>query len=128
MPQHDLATPDAYFVQEGEDRYVPTRHVQGAWRATEQHVAPLAGLLAHAIETNDPRPGLRLARLHYEILGVIALAPTQVRVSTIRRGRTIEPGRGHRIDRGARGRQRPRLAPGRRRHQRRRRDRPAQPS
>ena len=90
MPQHHLATPDAYFVQDGEDRYVPTRHVQGAWRATEQHVAPLAGLLAHAVETHNPRPGLQLARLHYEILGVIALAPTQVRVSTIRRGRTIE--------------------------------------
>jgi len=53
-------------------------------------MAPLSGLLAHALERYKPRPGLALARVSYEILGLIGFAPTAVRVRTVRHGRTIE--------------------------------------
>jgi hypothetical protein len=53
-------------------------------------MAPVSGLLAHALELHAPRPDLVMARVAYEILGLIALAPTVVRTRTLRAGRTIE--------------------------------------
>ena len=81
---------EAYYLRLDADRFQPTVHVQGAWNDDEQHMAPLSGLLAHAMERHKPRPGLALARVSYEILGLIGFAPTAVRVRTVRHGRTIE--------------------------------------
>jgi hypothetical protein len=53
-------------------------------------MGPVSGLIAHAIERHDPRPELALARIGYEILGVIPDFATSVHVETIRPGRTIE--------------------------------------
>jgi hypothetical protein len=80
----------AYYQRLDAERFQPTDHVQGAWNEDEQHMAPLSGLLAHALERHDPHPGLVLARVSYDILGLIGLAPTQVRVRTVRHGKTIE--------------------------------------
>lgn len=87
-----MASPAAssYFIPTGADTYEPTIHVQGAWRSTEQHVSPLVGLLTHALEQHDPSPDLQLCRIGVDILGMIPLASTTVRVETIRPGRTIE--------------------------------------
>lgn len=82
--------PNSYYVPLGDGRYRPTVHAQGAWRDTEQHMAPVSGLLAHAIETHRPRPDLQLCRLTYEILGVIAAVPFRIDVRVVRPGRTIE--------------------------------------
>jgi acyl-Coa thioesterase superfamily protein/acyl-CoA thioesterase superfamily protein len=69
---------------------MPTLHAQGAWQDWEQHMAPVAGLATHALERHDPREGSRLARLTFEILGVIPASPTRVTTRTLRPGRTIE--------------------------------------
>jgi len=82
--------PDAYYQRIDAERFQPTGHVQGAWNAHEQHMAPVSGLLAHALEGHAPRPDLVMARVSYEILGLIPLEPTTVRVRTLRPGRTIE--------------------------------------
>jgi len=79
-----------YYEPTGESRYRPTRHVQGAWNRHEQHMAPVAGLLAHVIEGHDPHPDLQLARISYDILGLIPLQEGVVVVRTLRPGRTIE--------------------------------------
>ena len=79
-----------YYEPLGDDRYLPTGHVQGAWRDDEQHLSPVAGLLAHVVERHDPRPDLQLARVTYDVLGVIPLAESVVTVRTLRPGRTIE--------------------------------------
>ena len=84
------ADSDAYYVALGDGRYAPTLHAQGAWREDEQHMAPVAGVLAHAIERHEPREGMQLARVTYEILGMIPARPFEVVVETIRPGRTIE--------------------------------------
>ena len=81
---------DFYYEVLGEGRYRPTIHVQGAWNDDEQHMSPVAGLLAHAVEVHDPRPDLQLSRITYDILGFIPLAQSRVRVRTVRPGRTIE--------------------------------------
>jgi hypothetical protein len=79
-----------YYERVGEDRYRPTRQVQGAWNDHEQHLSPVAGLLAHVVERHDPRPDLQLARISYDVLGLIPLQESVVAVRTLRPGRTIE--------------------------------------
>lgn len=81
---------DAYYVARGDDRYQPTIHAQGAWRETEQHMAPVSGLLVHAIEQHDPREDLQLGRVSFDILGIIHAEETTVDTRTLRPGRTIE--------------------------------------
>ncbi|WP_153392953.1 thioesterase family protein [Ornithinicoccus halotolerans] len=81
---------DAYYVARGGDRYQPTIHAQGAWRDIEQHMAPVSGLLVHAIESHDPREDLQLGRVSFDILGIIHAEETTVETRTLRPGRTIE--------------------------------------
>lgn len=81
---------DHYYVALGDGRYRPTVHAQGAWQPTEQHMAPVSGLLMHALERHDPRPDLQWARVSFDILGMIHLEETTVRTRTLRPGRTIE--------------------------------------
>ena len=79
-----------YYEPQGAGRYRPTRHVQGAWNDDEQHMGPVSGLLVHAIERHEPRPELQLARVGYEILGLIPLQESVIQVHTLRAGRTVE--------------------------------------
>ena len=83
-------SPSSYYEQVGPGRYRPTEHVQGAWNDHEQHMGPVSGLLAHAIDRHEPRPELQLGRVSYEILGLIPLQESTVEVHTRRAGRTIE--------------------------------------
>ncbi|MER7072177.1 thioesterase family protein [Terrabacter sp. NPDC000476] len=85
----DHDTPASYR-RLGPGHYAPTVHTQGAWRDDEQHMAPVSGLLAHEIDLHEPREGLQLARLSFDILGVIPARPSRVEVRTTRPGRTIE--------------------------------------
>ena len=82
--------PTAYYERLDADRFQPTNHAQGAWNDHEQHMAPVSGLLAHALERHAPRPDLAMGRVAYEILGLIPLEATTLRVRTLRPGRTIE--------------------------------------
>ncbi|MDQ6715969.1 MAG: thioesterase family protein [Actinomycetota bacterium] len=80
----------SYYRPLGDGAYEPTIHVEGAWNPREQHMAPVSGLLAHAIESHEPREGMQLARVTYEILGMIPAERSEVTVRTVRPGRTIE--------------------------------------
>lgn len=79
-----------FYTALGEGRYQPTEHAQGAWRGDEQHMSPISGLTLHCLLNHQPRPELQLARVSFEILGVMHGQETSVRVETIRPGRTIE--------------------------------------
>lgn len=83
-------TNPSYYRRTGETSFEPTRHTQGAWRETEQHMGPASGLLAYALETVHPRDDLQLCRISYEILGVISAEPLEIEVEVVRPGRTIE--------------------------------------
>ncbi|MEV7601905.1 thioesterase family protein [Kitasatospora sp. NPDC089797] len=85
--------PDSYYQRTGEQRYKPTVHAQGAWHPDEQHFSPVGGLIVHAIDrhrADRPADGLALARISYDILGLIALDELEITVETLRPGRTIE--------------------------------------
>lgn len=70
--------------------YRPTLSTQGAWNDHEQHMAPASGLLAAEIESFAPRDDMRIARISYDIFGVIHREDCVVHTRIIRPGRTIE--------------------------------------
>jgi hypothetical protein len=85
--------PGSYYERMDDHRYKPTPHVGGAWASDEQHFSPLGGLVVHAIDRHlaaRPGAGLLLSRISYDILGRLALDECEVRVETVRPGRTIE--------------------------------------
>ncbi|MER7842565.1 thioesterase family protein [Kitasatospora sp. NPDC096077] len=92
------AAPESYYQRTGEHRYKPTAHAQGAWHPDEQHFSPVGGLIVHAIDhhragqqvAGRPAEGLALARISFDILGLIALDELEITVETLRPGRTIE--------------------------------------
>jgi Thioesterase-like superfamily len=81
---------DPYYLSRGEGLYESTAHAQGAWNAHEQHMAPVAGILTHCLEQFQPRPELRLARLSFDILGLIPAGEFEVVTTMLRPGRSIE--------------------------------------
>ncbi|WP_309317085.1 thioesterase family protein [Streptomyces salinarius] len=88
------ATPDSYYERIDEHRYKPTPHAGGAWSSDEQHFSPLGGLIVHAVDRHlADRPGaagMSLSRISFDILGRPALDECEIRVETVRPGRTIE--------------------------------------
>ncbi|MGW4551856.1 thioesterase family protein [Streptomyces violaceorubidus] len=87
------ATPDSYYERIDEHRYKPTPHAGGAWSADEQHFSPLAGLIVHAVDRHlAGRTGaaMSMSRISFDILGRPALDECEIRVETVRPGRTIE--------------------------------------
>lgn len=84
---------DAYFTREGPARFRPTDLVGGGWDPNEQHIAPVIGLIAHAIEVDRDSRGreeLQLTRLSCDILGTLPLEPVDIEITVLRPGRTIE--------------------------------------
>lgn len=80
----------SYFERIDEHRYRPTTHAGGGWNPAEVHFSALAGLVVHAIERHRGASDLVLGRIGFDILGRLEGAECDIRVSTIRPGRTIE--------------------------------------
>ena len=81
---------ESYYRALGEESFESTIHTQGAWNDEEQHMSPVSGILAYALENCSPRPDMRLARISYDIFGVIPRGTFDVRTKVLRPGRTIE--------------------------------------
>lgn len=81
---------EPYYLALGDGRYESTVQAQGAWNPHEQHMAPVAGILAHSLERFQPRSELRMARISYDILGLIPGGQFEVVTTMLRPGRTIE--------------------------------------
>jgi hypothetical protein len=84
---------NSYFERIDEHRYRPTRHAGGGWDPDELHFSPLGGLIVHAIDRHlagRPHTGMVLGRISFDILGRLAADDCELRVETIRPGRTIE--------------------------------------
>ncbi len=82
--------PSWFYKQLGDRTYESSIHTQGAWNAHEQHMAPVAGILTRELELHQPRPDLRMARLNFDILGLIPAGQFTIETKTLRPGRTIE--------------------------------------
>ncbi|SEE11706.1 Thioesterase-like superfamily protein [Arthrobacter alpinus] len=82
--------PSSYYLHLGENRYESTIHSQGAWNDHEQHMAPVTGIMIHALEQYQPRADMRLARFSFDILGLIPAGEFTIETMMLRPGRTIE--------------------------------------
>jgi hypothetical protein len=86
----ELADGEFYYQDLGGGRFRSSIHAQGAWNAHEQHMAPASGLMADRLERHESRDDMRMARLSYEILGLIPGGEFEIVTTTLRPGRTIE--------------------------------------
>jgi hypothetical protein len=86
-----VTTPaEPYYRALGDGRYASTVHAQGAWNPHEQHMAPVSGILAHCLERFQPRDDMRMARISFDILGLIPDGEFEIVTAMLRPGRTIE--------------------------------------
>lgn len=77
---------DSVFVRDG-DCFVPTGLSRGPWDPDAQHGGAPAALLAHVAETAVDDPAFVPARLTFELMRPVPIAPLNVRVDA-GRGRT----------------------------------------
>ncbi|MDQ0989162.1 thioesterase family protein [Streptomyces sp. V3I7] len=83
----------SYYERIDDHRFKPTAHAGGAWDPDEMHFSPLGGLVMHAVDrllAGRPDAGMVPARISFDILGRLALDECEIRVETVRPGRTIE--------------------------------------
>ena len=81
--------PDAFFSQDG-DRFVPSELTRGPWDPQAQHAGPPSALIGRALERCEPRDGMRLGRVTFEILRPVPLEPLAVDARVVRPGRSVE--------------------------------------
>jgi Thioesterase-like superfamily len=81
--------PEAFFQQDGE-LLVPTELTRGPWDPGAQHAGPPSALVARAVESFEPRAGMRVGRITLEILRPVPLEPLSLRVELVRPGRSVE--------------------------------------
>ncbi|MCZ2402059.1 thioesterase family protein [Paenarthrobacter sp. Z7-10] len=89
--EESAATEQDFFYRSlGGGSYESTLHTQGAWNPHEQHMAPVSGIMTRELELCQPRPDLRMARVNFDILGLIPAGQFRIETQIIRGGRTIE--------------------------------------
>ena len=82
--------PGALYESDGAGRFLPTELTRGPWNRDHQHAGPPAALLARAIEEASTIAAGQTARLAFDILAPVPLAPLTVETRTLRGGRRIE--------------------------------------
>lgn len=80
----------AFFEQVADERFVPTEYTRGPWSADSQHAGPPAALLGRAVQSAGAREDMRLARITFEIMSPVPLAPLAVTTRVLRAGRSVE--------------------------------------
>src|SRR5512144_310329 len=90
VPEGARRLPEAFYLPEAEDVFVPTTATVGPWDPNLQHGSPPAALLARAMLAAGARDGVRIAHFSLNFIGPIALAPMTVRAEIVRPGKRIE--------------------------------------
>jgi hypothetical protein len=80
---------DAFYV-ERDGGFKPTELTRGPWNAGAQHAGPPAALLGRALERCQPPAGARIARVTFEILRPVPMAPLTLGARVVRPGRSVE--------------------------------------
>lgn len=80
---------DSIFVAEG-DLLVPTEHARGPWDPRALHGGAPAALIAAAFERMQPGGELPIARLQFEFLRPIPMAPLKLSTRMTRPGRRVQ--------------------------------------
>lgn len=80
---------DFFFEQDGPGRFLPTPLTRGPWDPQSLHGRVLAGLIAHAVETEHGDPDFHAARLTTDMFRVAPMAPVNLTTSVRRDGNRI---------------------------------------
>jgi acyl-Coa thioesterase superfamily protein/acyl-CoA thioesterase superfamily protein len=83
-------TAAAFFVGLEDGRFAATPHTRGPWNPAHQHAGPPAALLGRSLERCEPREGMLLARLTFEILRPVPVGEVAVAARVIRPGRSVQ--------------------------------------
>jgi Thioesterase-like superfamily len=81
---------DSIFIPIGDGRFEPTEHARGPWDPNALHGGAPAALIAHVFERIEPGAQLPIARLGFEFLKPIPLAPLTLRTRIVREGRRVQ--------------------------------------
>lgn len=79
----------ALFHRDG-DLLVATGHTRGPWHPEQQHGGAPAALLAQEVATVDGGADMAVARLTYEFLGPVPIAPVRVSARVVKPGRRFQ--------------------------------------
>jgi len=77
-----------FFAADG-DRFVPSASARGPWSARHQHGGPPAALLARAF-ARQAGPDAQIARLTFDFLRPVPLAPLTVATRVVRAGAKVQ--------------------------------------
>ncbi len=80
---------DSIFVPDGE-LYAPTEHARGPWDPRALHGGAPAALMAAAFERMQPGAELPLARMSFEFLRPVPMAPLTLATHMSRPGRRVQ--------------------------------------
>ncbi len=87
--KYDPAHGESIFVADG-DRFVPTEHARGPWDPRALHGGAPAALIAAAFERMQPGAELPFARLSFEFLRPVPMAPLKLSTRISRPGRRVQ--------------------------------------
>lgn len=90
VPAAAAAGGESIFVRAGEGRFEPTEHARGPWDPGSLHGGAPAALMTAALEHVEPGAELPFARLYFEFLRPVPLAPLQLRTRITRPGRRVQ--------------------------------------
>jgi len=83
------SAPASVFRLDGAS-FVPTEHASGPWDPRALHGGAPAALITAAFERVEPGPGLPIARLAFELLRPVPLAPLTLATQIVRPGRRVQ--------------------------------------
>jgi len=81
---------ESIFIPSGDGVFDPTEHARGPWDPRALHGGAPAALIARAFERTEPGAELPVARLGFEFLKPIPLAPLELRTEIARKGRRVQ--------------------------------------
>jgi acyl-coenzyme A thioesterase PaaI-like protein len=84
------AATESIFLPAGDGRFEPTEHARGPWDPGALHGGAPAALIAAELERLQPGAELPFARLQFEFLRPVPLAPLQLRTRITRPGRRVQ--------------------------------------
>lgn len=82
--------PDAFYLPDGENRYLATELTRGPWDPGAQHAGPPSALLGRELELLPEAEEFQLGRVTFEILGPVPIGPALLSSRVLRPGRRVQ--------------------------------------